>query len=147
MLDHWQAPDEVGDAIGCLTTTFTYEADFFQTQCLGRFLQLDNQFGETDELSFVIEQEERLAQVPVTVIVDRSYAAEPRNLRCWNVLPVRIPGEFSIRRSQSWSGTNSFGSSSLPQIWWNIVTARISRSRPSSTSLTVPMYRAHCVEI
>lgn len=90
LLEHWEAPEVAGEPLRCLTTTFTYEADFFQKQCLGRFLRLEGQYGEVDDLSFVIEQEERLAQVPVTVVVDRSYGAEPRNLR-WDVLPVHMP--------------------------------------------------------
>jgi hypothetical protein len=94
LLDYWQPPEEAGAPLRCLATTFTYEPDFFQRQCLGRFLKMDTQYGEFDDndnLPFVIEQEERLAEAPTTVIVDRSYGAEPRSLR-WDVLPVGLRG-------------------------------------------------------
>ncbi len=52
---------------------------------------MDTQPDEGNELGFLIEQEQKLANVPVTVVVDRSYAAEPRNLR-WDVLPIPVSG-------------------------------------------------------
>lgn len=68
-----------------------FAPDFFEEDCLARFLALDWKRGEGDDLAFLIEQEERLAEVRVTVAVDRSYGAEARSLR-WDILPVGVRG-------------------------------------------------------
>src|SRR5206468_3214831 len=85
--------DEAGAAIACLAMTFTFEPEFFEGECLSRFLSLDTARNEDDisELAFLIEQEERLGETRATVLVDRSYQAEGRSLR-WDVLPICIPG-------------------------------------------------------
>ena len=94
LLDHWSPPDGVGSPIACLATSFTFEADFFAQDCLGRFLSLSSVKGEGDRISSVaavLEEEERLSDTTVSVLIDRSSPAEKRNLR-WDVLPVRAPG-------------------------------------------------------
>lgn len=94
LLDHWSAPDGAGAPIACLATTFTFEADFFAQDCLARFLSLSTVAGEGDPISSVaavLEEEDRLSEAQVTVLVDRSSPAEKRNLR-WDVLPVAAPG-------------------------------------------------------
>src|SRR6266511_781790 len=94
LLDHWSAPDGAGAPIACLATTFTFDADFFAQDCLARFLSLSTVAGEGDPISSVaavLEEEDRLSEAQVTVLVDRSSPAEKRNLR-WDLLPVRAPG-------------------------------------------------------
>jgi phosphatidylserine/phosphatidylglycerophosphate/cardiolipin synthase-like enzyme len=90
-LDHWLAPEGAGKPLACLATSFTFEADFFEQQCLGRFLGLDWKRDEGDNLAFLIEQEERLAETRVSVVVDRASATEGRSLR-WDLLPVGVRG-------------------------------------------------------
>src|SRR5262249_33060302 len=90
LLDSWLPPDGAGRPIGCVATSFTFEVKLFETECLGRFLGLDNRRGEGDDLAFLIEEEERLAETRVSVIIDRSWSAEGHNLR-WDVLPVALP--------------------------------------------------------
>jgi HKD family nuclease len=90
-LDHWLAPAGAGKPMACLATSFTFEIDFFEQECLGRFLGLDWKRDEGDELAFIIEQEEKLAETAVTVIVDRNSAVEGRSLR-WDLLPVGMRG-------------------------------------------------------
>jgi hypothetical protein len=87
LLDHWQPPAWAGRPVALVATSFTFDTDFFETSCLGRFLGLDTQRGEGDPLMAVIEEEERLAEVRAAVIVDRSERPEGRNLR-WDVLTV-----------------------------------------------------------
>jgi hypothetical protein len=91
LLDYWEAPEGAGHPLACLATSFTFEPDFFENQCLGRFLELDTRrLGEASpELSFLIEQEERLAETRAVVLVDRSFEAAGRSLR-WDVLPVAV---------------------------------------------------------
>ena len=92
LLDHWSPPDGAGDAVAALATTFTFSADFFAQDCLSRFLQLSTVSDEGDEFSVIaalLEEEDRLNDAQVTVLIDRSSPAEKRNLR-WDVLPVGI---------------------------------------------------------
>ena len=91
LLDAWLPPEGAGRAVACLATTFTFDPDFFEEDCLARFLALDWRRGEGDDLAFLIEQEERLAEVRASVVVDRSYGAEARSLR-WDILPVSVRG-------------------------------------------------------
>jgi hypothetical protein len=89
LLDLWLPPEGAGRPLGCVATTFTFEADFFEQQCLGRFLGLDTRPGEAaTDIGYLIEREEKLAETPVCVIADRSLNPDSRSLR-WDVLPVR----------------------------------------------------------
>jgi hypothetical protein len=93
-LDLWSPPEGAGEPVGCLATTFTFDEDFFSRDCISRFLGLTASYGEGDrasDLSLMIEEEERLAEAPVVVLVDHSHTPEPRNLR-WDLLHVRVPG-------------------------------------------------------
>lgn len=88
LLDLWLPPEGAGRPLGCLATTFTFEADFFEQQCLGRYLGLDTRPGEAaSDIGYLIEREEKLAETPVCVIADRSLNPDGRSLR-WDVLPV-----------------------------------------------------------
>ncbi len=94
LLDHWSPPDGAGAPVACLATTFTFEADFVAQDCLSRFLSLSSVTGEGDRISSiaaVLEEEDRLSEAQVSLLVDRSSPAEKRNLR-WDVLPVAVPG-------------------------------------------------------
>lgn len=93
LLDYWSPPDGAGAPVACLATTFTFEADFFVEDCLARFLSLSTVASETDAISSiaaVLEEEDRLSEAQVSVLVDRSSSAEKRNLR-WDLLPVTVP--------------------------------------------------------
>jgi hypothetical protein len=93
-LDDWLPPEGAGKALACLATSFSFEVDFFEQQCLGRFLGLDwkrDESGDVGDMAFLIEQEEKLAETRVSVIVDRNWAVEGRSLR-WDLLPVGVKG-------------------------------------------------------
>lgn len=94
LLDYWSAPEGAGAPLACLATTFTFEADFFMRDCMSRFLALSTSAEEGDGISSiaaVLEEEERLSQTQVSVLVDRSCRAQKRNLR-WDLLPVALSG-------------------------------------------------------
>jgi hypothetical protein len=96
LLDYWSPPEGAGRPVACLATSFTFEADFFTQDCLARFLGLSSSevIGEGDHNSSIaamLEEEDRLAEAQVSVLVDRSSPAEKRNLR-WDLLPVHVPG-------------------------------------------------------
>lgn len=94
LLDYWSPPDGSGAPVACLATSFTFEADFFTQDCLARFLSLSTVQGEGDRIDSIVavlEEEDRLSETQVSVLVDRSSPAEKRNLR-WDVLAVPVPG-------------------------------------------------------
>lgn len=89
-LDLWQAPDGAGEPLICLATTFTFDAQFFEVECLGRFIQMDTHPSETEAVGYLIEREEKLASVRACVFADRRHAQVKESLR-WDVLPVVVP--------------------------------------------------------
>jgi len=93
LLDMWLPPEGAGEPVACMATSFTFDTDFFRDDCLSRFLGLRGSIGEEvgGLLAQIGELEEALADVQVSVIIDRSARVEGRNLR-WDVLPVGNPG-------------------------------------------------------
>jgi hypothetical protein len=89
-LDLWQAPEDAGEPLICLATTFTFDAQFFEVECLGRFIQMDTHPSETEAVGYLIEREEKLASVRACVFADRRHARAKESLR-WDVLPVVVP--------------------------------------------------------
>ncbi len=90
ILDAWQAPQGAGLPIGCVATTFTFEAAFFEEECLGRFLGLQTNLAE-DGLGYIWEREDKMTGVPMIVLADHRHADPVRSAR-WDLLPVRVPG-------------------------------------------------------
>lgn len=93
-LDQWLAPEGAGRPLACLATTFSFGIDFFEQQVLGRFLGFDwkrDEGGPAQDLVYVLEQEEKLSETRVSVLVDRNWAVEGRSLR-WDLLPVGVEG-------------------------------------------------------
>lgn len=94
LLEYWSPPDGAGMPVGCLATSFTFEADFFTQDCLSRFLSLSTLTSEgegSESIAAILEEEERLSEAQVCVLIDRNTPAEKRNLR-WDLLPVSVPG-------------------------------------------------------
>jgi hypothetical protein len=89
-LDLWQAPAGAGEPLVCVVTTFTFDAAFFETECVGRFLQMDTHPSESDAVGYLIEREEKLAAAKVCALVDRRHARDKESLR-WDVLGVLVP--------------------------------------------------------
>ncbi len=90
LLDTWEPLPDAGEPIGCVATTFTFDPVFFEEHCLARFLGLESDSRE-DGAAYLIEREERLANVRVSVMVDQSTADASASSR-WDVLRVRVPG-------------------------------------------------------
>jgi hypothetical protein len=88
LLDAWIAPDDAGDPIGCVATSFTFSPVFFEEECLARFLQLQSDPSE-DGPYYLIEREEKLAQVTcAAALVDQHHCRGSRSLR-WDLLAAR----------------------------------------------------------
>ena len=90
LLDAWVAPDDAGDPVGCVATSFTFTPAFFEEECLARFLQLESDPTE-DGPVYLVEREEKLAQLTcAAALVDQHHCRGSRSLR-WDLLPARMP--------------------------------------------------------
>jgi hypothetical protein len=89
ILDAWIAPQEAGEPVGCIATTFTFSPAFFEVECLGRFLQIESDASE-DGPAYLIEREEKICQLScAAALVDQHHAQGTRNLH-WDLLPARL---------------------------------------------------------
>lgn len=94
MLEQWIPDSNFGAPLACLATSFTFDSDFFTDECLSRFLAItlrDPDGAVGLDIAGMLEEEERLAEARVCVLVDQSCRPQPRNLR-WDLLAVRVPG-------------------------------------------------------
>lgn len=90
MLDSWIPPIDAGMAVGCLASTNTFQSEFFEEECLARFLSIESKPDE-DGPVYLIEREEKLNNISCAAVwVDQAWARQKRNLR-WDLVPVRLP--------------------------------------------------------
>ena len=92
LLDLWTPRSGFGEAVGCVATSFTFDTDFFWSECLARFLGIvgsDQDAGAGPELADIFEEEEKLTTTRVSVLVDQSQGSDARNLR-WDLLQSRV---------------------------------------------------------
>lgn len=88
LLDAWESPNDAGDPVGCIATTFTFSPAFFEEECLGRFLKLETDATEDGPI-YLVEREEKLSQVACAVVlVDQHHCKGARSLR-WDLHAVR----------------------------------------------------------
>ena len=102
LLDAWLPPPNSGAPVACICSTFTFEPGFFDEDCLSRFLGLDSALvsgGDPgDSRVYVLEREERLTEVSVSVLVDRGHVQGPASFR-WDVIPVTA-GQGGVQHSK-----------------------------------------------
>lgn len=89
LLEAWRPPRGAGDPVGCLATTFTFDPQLFDEECLARFLEIDS-LADREGLAYLLEREDRLGPTYAGILVDHRQAGVDHSLR-WDVLPVRIP--------------------------------------------------------
>ena len=89
LLDLEGGEEDFGRPLGCVTTSFTFDAELFEEQCLARFLSIQSNPNETAK-AYLIEREEKLSQCFACVLVDGAHVAPDRSLR-WHMLPVTLP--------------------------------------------------------
>jgi hypothetical protein len=63
LLGFRERQDADGPPIGCLATTCTFDARFFEEQCLARFVGMESAHRE-DSRADLNEREDRLSQSP-----------------------------------------------------------------------------------
>ena len=124
LLGFWEGAVGFGDPVGCVATTFTFDAPFFEEECLGRFAGIESNPRE-DSFAYIVEREERLSQIFACVLVDRSHVARQRSLR-WHLLPIEVPN-------------NGIQHAKVSLLVWE----RRVRLLVSSANLTEPGYRSN----
>lgn len=87
LLDLWAPSLESGDPIGCLATSFTFESEFFEEECLGRFVKMESD-PFSDGPVYLIEREEKFSGIKATVLVDQNHCKGKRSLR-WDLITFR----------------------------------------------------------
>ena len=104
LASHWCPPtdviaDGVGEPVACLASTFEFDAAFFETELLPRFLGL--RFDHTEnEMTFLIEREEKLALTAAAVLVDVHKVDPSQTTLRWDQVPIAVPGSQSIQHSK-----------------------------------------------
>jgi HKD family nuclease len=97
LLDFWSPPGPAGqtdslkkiEPISFISTTFTFDSEFFEEECLTRFLCMETE-KENDGVAFLIEKEEKLAGLRGgIVIVDQQNCKGERSLR-WDLVSCRL---------------------------------------------------------
>jgi hypothetical protein len=94
LLDLWQKPDGAGEPLAVLATTFAFDPDFFERDCLARFVAVESVnegTGSADDVVARLELEEGLRAPMVAVLADRSAQAERSSLR-WDLLHCQVDG-------------------------------------------------------
>jgi hypothetical protein len=80
-----------GKPTDCLATTYEFDAGFFESELLPRFLGL--RFDHTEnEPAFLVEREDALCEASVAVLVDHSRFDPKQTTMRWHQLPVHVPG-------------------------------------------------------
>lgn len=96
LLDFWQKPADAGAPIAALATTFALDPDFFEQDCLARFLEVSSVnegTGTVDDIVASVELHELLQRTCVTVLADRSAPVQRTSL-LWDLLSCQVDGGF-----------------------------------------------------
>lgn len=95
LLECWEPPDisTTSDIkltpISFISTTYTFKSEFFEEECLSRFLSMETE-KENDGVAFLIEREEKLASLRGgIVLVDQDNCNGERSVR-WDLVPCRV---------------------------------------------------------
>jgi len=94
LLDFWQKPAGAGAPVAMLATTYALDPDFFEQNCLARFLEVssvDENSGSIDDIVASVELHELLQNTCVTVLADRS-ALVQRSSLLWDLLSCQVAG-------------------------------------------------------
>ena len=94
LLDFWQKPHHAGEPVALFATTFVLEPDFFEQNCLARFLEVSSvneDTGSVEDIVASVELHELLQKTKVTVLADRS-ASVSRTSLLWDLLGCKVEG-------------------------------------------------------
>ena len=97
LLDCWEPPQFINERvveikpvpIAFFSSSYTFDAEFFEEECLTRFLTMETE-KENDGAAFLIEREEKLAGLRSGIVmVDQAHCRGSRSLR-WHLVPCRV---------------------------------------------------------
>lgn len=94
LLDFWQKPAGAGAPVALFATTFAFDPDFFEQNCLARFLEVSSVnegTGSVDDVVASVELHELLQNTCVTVLADRSAPVQRASL-LWDLLGCKVNG-------------------------------------------------------
>jgi len=89
LLNAWEPPEGAGEPIGIVTSTFTFDASFFEEELLARFLALETSIH--DGRAWLVEREQRLGEAGAVVLADRRHVSRSSTL-AWDLLAVPMRG-------------------------------------------------------
>lgn len=89
--DYTESGEGAGDPLGCLATTYSFEADYFERFLVPRFLGLEFDPVESGE-SFLVERDDKLSRTQVIVLVNAAHYDRRQACARWLQLPVRVSG-------------------------------------------------------
>jgi hypothetical protein len=93
----WSPPEKLpneksaGQPLICVASTYTFNANFLESDLLPRFLGL--RFDDTEgNRPFIVEREDALRCCRVSLLVDASNADSSQTTLRWDQIPVFVPG-------------------------------------------------------
>jgi len=92
LLEMWEKPEAAGQPVGAIATTFVLDPDFFERNCLPRFLALETTSegsGTVEDLIAELELQQELRAPSVIVLADRSAQVERSSL-LWDLLSCKV---------------------------------------------------------
>lgn len=98
LLDCWIPPETNKDGdvdanvipIAFISTSFTFDSEFFEDECLTRFLAMETE-RENDGVAYLIEREEKLAGLHGGIVmIDQDNCKGGRTIR-WDLVSCRVP--------------------------------------------------------
>lgn len=92
LLSLWEVQKGFGQSVGCVATSFTFDAGFFEEELLGRFLGMTTDRAE-DGRGYDIERAEKLSSAFACALVDRRKVGQPTHSPRWHLIPAQVPGE------------------------------------------------------
>jgi hypothetical protein len=96
LLEMWERPESAGQPVGAIATTFALDPDFFERNCLPRFLALETTSegaGSIDDVIAELELQQELRSPSVIVLADRSAQVERSSL-LWDLLSCKVPNGY-----------------------------------------------------
>jgi hypothetical protein len=95
LLEQWTPPIDIDSEegnitpVGFISTSFTFHSEFFDEECISRFLSLETE-KENDGAAYLVEREEKLAGLQAgIVLIDQHNCRGDRSLR-WDLVPCRV---------------------------------------------------------
>lgn len=94
LLDFWEKPSGAGEPVAIFATTFALETEFFEQNCLARFLEVscvNERNGAIDDIVASLELNELMQKTTVIILANRSVPVQRTSL-LWDLLTCKVNG-------------------------------------------------------